>query len=894
VFDRAEKAVPATATVMVADTNVDMRDASTLHGKSITIDGYIINFTSDPSLEFPNGWIKCQLPAPGVMSVEEYLKGLTQTDGNFMYLVSDVSVNVDDRTITFSAPLRTLSDYPVTADGNTLRYSVDNGNGTHANSWSVTSNELPRLDKVDGSGAGAVNKSNEFSYAANATSNFTMTFSKVSKDDVARLVEYNTLYANEIYIGYTTDPTDGKNILLDSDGMSSSQMELAIRKALDANGIKITEPLTPVSGTEDSYSVPMAVEVEFSNNNWHSIYIREWSSETDKYENFQINGLNISAYCDTPVTSESPEIWKIELPTPPLAGGTGGMFKIGNWYDYDGTIILYNSNLAAYSTDLDPDRFPFSYTSGAGQFYDINGKTQAEIDEWFYNAALAATNNNYGYYGDAKLVGNDIIVTGNSYDSFLIEVSNASGSIYFHDEESVVTQFFGTGTTSGVYAGFYQDINLTMQMATDGAGNLDIGKLNGTGFKFNDILYEFHTGTRIDNSAVGIDISTLSTADDVAKKIKDELEKALRTSYEQNLTVTAEPGGIFKVTFSRQTMNGDPRSYSPYINYTSGSWKEDGMLTNPGDEPVKETYSGGTDVQKPSTKVDFSSINESNIDTLLGTGFRIACASCLNEYINIVFRKSDDANPMPPEFVLEHPEGNETIKNFAVELDKINKAEDIVKNIVEQLTPRLTHYTSVRYEEDNPTVLIIEDIRPGDLPPVTTDDGREDDQRGSLLSGVVSDFKLTVYNEAIWGDIPNELMHWKMMIQSGASAYEMTPIHLPILSMESLMLLPPEPQLTTQEGANDMLERTKNAGSILRSVRAVIGADHNRLESEYAAQSVYSENLSKTVSFIADADMALEMLALTRSRLVSQSAQAVMSQARQYHERVLGLLQPVS
>jgi flagellin len=72
--------------------------------------------------------------------------------------------------------------------------------------------------------------------------------------------------------------------------------------------------------------------------------------------------------------------------------------------------------------------------------------------------------------------------------------------------------------------------------------------------------------------------------------------------------------------------------------------------------------------------------------------------------------------------------------------------------------------------------------------------------------------------------------------------------------------------------------------------RAQMGANQNRLEHTIANLNTSSENLSAAESRVRDVDMAKEMMNFSKNNILSQAAQAMISQANQQPQGVLQLL----
>ena len=82
-----------------------------------------------------------------------------------------------------------------------------------------------------------------------------------------------------------------------------------------------------------------------------------------------------------------------------------------------------------------------------------------------------------------------------------------------------------------------------------------------------------------------------------------------------------------------------------------------------------------------------------------------------------------------------------------------------------------------------------------------------------------------------------------------------------------------------------------DAMSMVEGLRVALGAfQKNSLESNLTSLSVTSENLSASESAIRDTDMASEMVNFTRSQILMQAGQAMMTQANQAPQNILQML----
>jgi flagellin len=96
--------------------------------------------------------------------------------------------------------------------------------------------------------------------------------------------------------------------------------------------------------------------------------------------------------------------------------------------------------------------------------------------------------------------------------------------------------------------------------------------------------------------------------------------------------------------------------------------------------------------------------------------------------------------------------------------------------------------------------------------------------------------------------------------------------------------------MTSAAGAKDAITAIDNALNRVSTERAKLGAYQNRLESTINNLGTTSENLTSAQSSVTDVDMASEMAEFSKNNVLSQAAQAMLSQANQQPQQVLQLL----
>jgi flagellin len=97
--------------------------------------------------------------------------------------------------------------------------------------------------------------------------------------------------------------------------------------------------------------------------------------------------------------------------------------------------------------------------------------------------------------------------------------------------------------------------------------------------------------------------------------------------------------------------------------------------------------------------------------------------------------------------------------------------------------------------------------------------------------------------------------------------------------------------ISSATGANEAIALLDGALSQLTSIRGNLGAVQNRFESTIANLLSTSENISAARARIIDADFAVETAALSKAQIMQQAGIAMLAQANQLPQAVLGLLQ---
>lgn len=96
--------------------------------------------------------------------------------------------------------------------------------------------------------------------------------------------------------------------------------------------------------------------------------------------------------------------------------------------------------------------------------------------------------------------------------------------------------------------------------------------------------------------------------------------------------------------------------------------------------------------------------------------------------------------------------------------------------------------------------------------------------------------------------------------------------------------------ITSEQAANDALERIDTALAAVSESRAFYGAKVNQMSSAYRLNMGMSEHVAASYSRITDTDYAKETAQLTQNQIVEQASVSLLAQANTGNERVLDLL----
>ncbi len=841
-FDEAEDATAATVTLKL-DDSIDFDDVNSLDGRSIKIGQYTYRFSSNTSNSGYVGNNTYMIPLNN-KTTEAALGYLY----NYSTYVQSYTIDKNNRTMTLTAPLRTLEE-TIEADGKTVTSSVPSGNGAYANGIKVENLEKISIGQVDGSGA--TNNVPSYSSTITGTYNLSHVHETLTQADVDNL-KGNTLHITGGNLSFA---------LKDISGLTAGMKRADLGKALAAG---ITKGNCKASYDESTSKLTIQVENQ-STVSRSTVEIYESTTAANKNFGSDIKGtaLGLSVKVTQPASMEKNEICEITIPSSPSVPFS---FSLGGYH------YIYADKTGFSGYDTVP-----SY----GTWVNTAGMTPDSIK----NHVINAITNYASSYGTVTKNGDTLTVSAKNINHSMNLTSNIRGTEVtgkpYNTSGGTSNVLGASGTGVGVGSNhnakpFEQDVTVSFSLGS----SLDVDKLAGSGFSItNDGVtkkWEFTKGGGLSGEYADLNIAGC-TLDTLAQTIQNQMG----AGYTAVVDDSGDPKQL-KITFSRDTENS---SYNT-VAISDGAA---GLISG---GPL--TFSGGANTGHSQKKIDFSSVNSGNLNDLLGKGFRINCATCSGEYINVFFCWKDDGK-MPPAFDIVDPATNETrtIHNISVELSKVTNGNQIVQSIVEQVRPSLKHYTDVAVGSP-PTTLIALEKRLGDVRENGDPNGKL--YLGKVQTGLQTNFTYTVNIRKV-EDYPEDgsvaLKNAEVEIYVGSEPDpQIIPIHLPYLDLKTLRLRPPETVdlNAADQNASGWLNRVDQANLAISKARGVIGADYNRLEYTLQSLSHSKENLVDAESRIRDTDMAEGLMEHIKHQILTQSQQSMLSQALAQPQQVLSLI----
>ncbi len=850
VFDTSKNAVAASATITLDDT-VNISNAFTLVGKNLKVGNCNFQFVNSANGD-KAGYIKT---AGG-----EYFYNIDTSSrtvqGVLNQLVSNYNARnsaseIDTVSVIKSSDGKNALKFVMqktgltpscTIDGTVLQYpAIAGGNGSSGNNIVISSKEEDSLEEVDTAG-------NALSFATSATVTFSLLggSNSITPEEIASF-QNNTFY---IQIGSTRHNIPvGTKI---NDSMKKEQVRSAFVDALNSLGNGIT---ASVSGSDVTVNVISGSASEMTN-----VYIGDSLNNQNKGDSKPTNSLSFKLENVSPSTPESVDVWTLTLddtvtldfPVTCKMGST--LMTI-----FDENELSQGSNSAS--------------VNGGGYVFTPENPDESTVLDYLktyipYNIADTVVTRN----------GNTLTIKSKTVNTKLELDTKLVGTSARYTEKTEYNYILYTKYFKQEYSA---SLDLSERMPTGS----DSTALYGSGFCLNGVSYEFSdASSKLTNEdTVRINIAGCADYDAIVEMVRNTIQSKEGNKY----TVTSSSGKLI-ISGTKETTSTKLSS----DDFSDGMAGEDGLLNNDvGIVSIKT--SGGKDMSRPQTAIDFSGVNLDNMSELYGKGFRITCATCPGEFVNVIFCHDKDQANFPPEFEYTDEDGNKnTIKNHVVELKNITSGNQIVDSIAQQLQGSLEHTITV---EPDGAKLMVMDKRYGDI----TDMNTGAVLQAKILAGVYTNCTYQVDAERIVdaselvgdGRADTDAYYAFVMIYAGDTEEKpYIPIHLPYLSLGHLKLDYPGDSFQTYEGVTKVMRQSKTAASVISMARSKIGADQNRLEHAFQYAANAEEQITSAFSRIRDADMAEESVNQAKYNILAEVQRAMLSQIARQPEQVLSLL----
>lgn len=278
-----------------------------------------------------------------------------------------------------------------------------------------------------------------------------------------------------------------------------------------------------------------------------------------------------------------------------------------------------------------------------------------------------------------------------------------------------------------------------------------------------------------------------------------------------------------------------------------------------------------------SYRLNFSVVDsKEKWESLDGSGFTFQCTLGCDQEFTFKFDKNAKGikDETPNANIMWG--GTENNKVFTVGTSGYSKGNDFVTELIDFISKIGKDGNDIHVGHDN----LIASTNGSDLIVYGTQSGNE--TRGYLVIGKpeIKEVEIPIGENILNGKVLN--------IQAGANTDQLIGLILPHIDREELKM--DRVRVTSSNDATTSIGYVDEMIETVSMARSRIGAYTNRLEHTYANADNMAENLQNSESRIRDANMADEIVDFTLRNILSQAAQAILTQANQASQGVLQLL----
>ncbi len=306
----------------------------------------------------------------------------------------------------------------------------------------------------------------------------------------------------------------------------------------------------------------------------------------------------------------------------------------------------------------------------------------------------------------------------------------------------------------------------------------------------------------------------------------------------------------------------------------------------------------------PASTLDFSNINESNIEKLHEKGFSFSCSRGCEEIFD--FKFATDATPSSASNLsgkVHHyytvnisncKNGKEIIDTlfaFVQANPPVNNTGGEINNNIEPGDLAVSHSNNMARSPDGTKLTIYANTKVASVGNyLTSGYATEEEARNAYPldgypyqnAGEVDCSVITALRD--FSNIKNEFNIQCSSNEKNRQMIRTNMMNADILGVNDLYL-------TTNKSANIAIDLIAAAVNTVSTQRSELGAYQNRLEYSYNNVTNEMENVQSSESRIRDTDMAEEMIEYSKHNILLQSGQAMLVQANQNTANILNLIQ---
>lgn len=301
-------------------------------------------------------------------------------------------------------------------------------------------------------------------------------------------------------------------------------------------------------------------------------------------------------------------------------------------------------------------------------------------------------------------------------------------------------------------------------------------------------------------------------------------------------------------------------------------------------EAVKGTYSW-----YPSTSMDFSKVDASNVGLLNNASFSIDCPYGCGETFYIKFSSSTDE--------CTGPIGDKKDHNYTIGIKSAQSGSDIVNNLYDYIQKNLPESAvssamASEISKDLGGVGISHRsalVKNGNTLIVAA---RPTTQLTSEAAALQEGYNQRDYGRVDTSGLTSILTPdpvFTIPIQCSGNTEDVEYVKTRLMNAGVLNVDPLD--ISSQQRAQAAIGKVKYGMSYIASLRSGLGAQQNRLEHTYNNNTNAAENTQAAESQIRDTDMSAEMMRLSLSNILKEAGSSMLAQANQTPQGVLSLLQ---